>query len=39
VPRQFKDTSRKFQGCLKKVSSVVQENFKNGFKGVPKMFE
>ena len=30
----FRDVLRKFQGCLKKVSSVFQENFIKSFKGV-----
>ena len=30
----FKDIFRKFQGCLKKVSSVFQENCTKRFKGV-----
>ena len=28
----------KFEGCLKKVSSVFQENFKHSFKDVSMMF-
>ena len=31
---RFKDVLRKFQGCLKKVSSVFQENFIKSFKDV-----
>ena len=34
----FKDLLRKLKGCLKKVSSVFQENFKHNFKGASKMF-
>ena len=30
----FRDVLRKFQGCLKKVSSVFQENVIKSFKGV-----
>ena len=33
----FKDVLRKFQGCLKKVSSVFPENFINRFKGVSRI--
>ena len=38
VQGSFKDVLRRFQGCLKKVSRVFQENFKNSFKGVSKKF-
>ena len=34
----FKDVLRRFQGCLKKVSRVFQENFTKSFKGVSKKF-
>ena len=35
----FKDVLRKFQGCLKKVSIVFQENFKRSVNGVSRMFQ
>ena len=41
VQRVFQGTFKailwKFKGCLKKVSSVFRENFKQSFKGVSKM--
>ena len=36
---RFKDILRKFKGCLKKVSSVFQENFNRSVKGVSRMFQ
>ena len=35
----FKDFLRKFHGCLKKVSSVFQENLMKNFKGVSRIFQ
>ena len=35
----FKDVLRKFQGCLKKVPSVFQENFIKSFRDVSKIFK